>query len=119
MAKTMTKGDLSPARRELVELLQKINFGRIEGLAIHDGDPVLSPAVAVVRDIKFGGENGPRPEVGVGDFTLKAQVVDLFAHLDQMDKGIIRSLEVKHGLPFRMTVRETHEGSNQPNQRTR
>ena len=60
----------------------------------------------VVRDVKFGGENGPRPESGLHDFALKAQVRELLEHLDAIGTGTIRTLEVKHGLPFRMQVEE-------------
>ena len=40
------------------------------------------------------------------DFALKAQVRDLFDHFDALRTGTIRTLEVKHGLPFRMQVEE-------------
>jgi hypothetical protein len=101
-----TKAALSPARRQLVEMMQGINFGRIEALAVRGGDPILDPPPRVVREVKFGGENGPRPEVGIADFFLKAPVVELFEHLDRLGSGTIAVLEVKHGLPFRMLIAE-------------
>ena len=72
--------DLSARRAGLLELMQTINFGRIEGLAILDGDPVLDPPPRVIREVKFGGENGPRPELDDGNFLLKTQVIELFPH---------------------------------------
>lgn len=101
-----TKGDLSPSRMRLVELMQEINFGRIEGLRIVDGEPA-APPTRVVREVKFGGENGPRPERDASDFALKAQVVELFRSLDAIGDGTVDLLEVKHGLPFRMLVAES------------
>jgi hypothetical protein len=101
-----TKGALSPGRRWLVELMQQLNFGRIENLFVCGGDPVREPPPRVEREIKFGGENGPRPEAGAADFLLKGQVIELFEHLDQLADGEIAVLEVKHGLPFRMIVAE-------------
>jgi len=86
--------------------MQRINFGRIEGLSVRRGQPVLDPPPRVVREIKFGGENGPRPEATKQDFELKALVRDLFAHLEAMGNGVVRCIEIKHGLPFRMTVEE-------------
>lgn len=97
---------LSPQRKRLVREFQRVNFGRFERLAIHAGEPVLNPAPIIVRDIKFAGENGPRPELQVDDFILKAQVVELFGFFDRLQDGVIDSLEVKHGLPFRMLFRE-------------
>lgn len=106
MAFSVAKAGLPDRRRKVIELMQRINFGRIERLAIQEGDPVLDPHPVVVREHKFGGENGPRPEIGTADFLLKQQVVELFAFLDAMRNGVIDVLEVKHGLPFRVIVTE-------------
>ena len=101
-----SKSDLSPKGSRLVELMQDINFGRIEGLVIQGGQPVLDPPPRIVREIKFGGENGPRPEAAIEDFTLKAQVVELFRSFDELRVCVIEILEIKHGLPFRMMIGE-------------
>jgi hypothetical protein len=106
MSHCMMKAALSPARRRLLELLQQINFGRVEGLAVRDGQPVLTPSTRVIREVKFGGENGPRPELSANDFPLKAQAIELFTLLDQLRDGTIDVLEIKHGLPFRVFVAE-------------
>jgi hypothetical protein len=100
------KSTQSPSRARLIEWMQRIGFGTIEQLVIRQGEPVLDPPPKVVRDVKFGAENGPRPESDLNDFVLKAQVRDLFAQFDVMGNGTIRCLEVKHGLPFRMQVEE-------------
>ena len=78
------KSSLSEPRRWLVELMQRLGFGRIEGLRVRDGDPVLDPPPQVIREHKFGGENGPRPELAASDFALKAQVVELFREFDSL-----------------------------------
>jgi len=106
MSANPKKQNLSLAQQRLIELMQRINFGRIEGLSVRRGQPVLDPPPRVVREIKFGGENGPRPEATKQDFELKALVRDLFAHLEAMGNGVVRCIEIKHGLPFRMTVEE-------------
>jgi len=106
MGNVKNKVDLPPAGARLVELMQGINYGHIDGLAVRCGGPVLDPPPHVVREVKFGGENGPRPEAAKEDFALKAQVRDLFAQLEALGDGVIRCLEVKHGLPFKMTIEE-------------
>lgn len=106
MGPNRTKASLSPARRRLLELFQQVNFGRVEQLPVVNGEPQLDPPPRVVREIKFGGENGPRPELGASDFVLKSQVVELFRFFDQLGNGTIDAIEVKHGLPFRMIVTE-------------
>jgi hypothetical protein len=106
MALSVALSSLPPNRRELLHEMQRLNFGRFEGLVIRNGQPVISPRPAIVREHKFGGENGPRAEVGIEDFLLKQQVVELFAFFDQLSDGVIDVLEIKHGLPFRMIVTE-------------
>ena len=102
----MKKKELSDKKRQLLKLMQTINFGRIEGLTIRGGAPLLTPPPRVVREFKFGGENGQRPEATKHDFTLKMEVCELFAQLVAMGDGLVISLEIKHGLPFRMTIEE-------------
>jgi len=106
MTGTVTLACLPPAREHLVRLMQEIDFGVVEGLTVLDGEPVFNPRPRLVREVKFGGENGPRPEAARGDFALKAPVRELFAQMEAMGDGIIRCIEVKHGLPFKMTVEE-------------
>ena len=101
-----TKTALSGGRRWLLETMQCINFGRIENLSVRAGEPTLDPAPRIVRDIKLGGENGPRPELNREDFALKTQVAELFEHLNQVGDGSIATIEVKHGLPFRLVIEQ-------------
>ncbi|MBN2291559.1 MAG: hypothetical protein JXM70_03980 [Pirellulales bacterium] len=100
------KSSFPEPHRRLVELMQEINFGRIENMAIRNGQPVLSPPPRIVREVKFGAENGPRPEASIEEFVLRAKVVELFRYMDELQNGVIGILEIKHGLPFRMIFRE-------------
>jgi hypothetical protein len=95
-----TKRHLSPARRQLLTLLQRVNFGRVEHLEVRGGEPVLDPMPRVVREFKFGGENTPRPETRLADLPLKDQHVDLLELLDEIGDGVIPLLTCKHGTPF-------------------
>jgi hypothetical protein len=97
---------LPPARRRLLALLQQVNFGRLESLIVVNGQPVFDPPPRLVHEIKFGGENGPRQKLATADFVLKSQVVELMTFFDQLQNGTIDTLEVKHGLPFRMIFTE-------------
>ena len=106
MTDVVTVAALTPARRQLVEKMQEINYGQIERLDVRGGEPVFDPPPGLTRNVKFGAENGPRPESDLDDFVLKVQVRDLFHHLDTIGNGTIRSLEIKHGLPFMMRVEE-------------
>jgi len=107
MSGSATKASLSPARRRLLELMQKVNFGRIEGLAVRGGEPVFDPPPRVFREVKFRGENGPRRELHAGDFLLKSEVVGLLEELTRLRDGTVESIRIKHGVPFHLSVEET------------
>jgi len=97
---------LSPGRRRLVRLMQRMNFGSIEDLTVRDGEPFFDPAPRILRSWKPGAGASPRPELELTMFTLKAPVAALFAELEAVGVGMVRSLEVRHGLPARMLVEE-------------
>ena len=100
----MTKVELSAARSRLVEMMQQIGFGRVDDLVIRDGEPVFDPMPRIIRDIKLGADNVARPQPDFADFTLKSQVVELFEHLAELGNGTVQSIEVRHGLPFRLVI---------------
>ncbi len=98
------KRGLSGARRQLVELMQDVYFGRIEQLVVRHGEPVFDPSPRIVREIKIGGDNALDPERCGSDFLLKSQVRQFFLELLRVGDGLIERIEVKHGLPFRVIV---------------
>jgi hypothetical protein len=102
----LTKSSLSTPQKRLLETMQKMNFGRIENLSIRSGEPVLSPAPRVVKDVKLGAENGSRAELQSGDFALKREHIELFDNLRLLGNGTIECIEIKAGLPFRITVEQ-------------
>jgi len=102
-----SKSSLPPDRQRLLEIMQALNFGTIESLAVAGGELVLKPPPKVTREVKFGAENGARPESSLGDFALKAQVRELFDAISEIGDGVIERIEVRHGLPFRMIVAES------------
>jgi len=104
MNELTTKSSLSEPKRRLVELMQRLNFGRIEGLQVRAGEPVFAPAPRVIRKLKIGGENGPRPEVDYHDFWLKHQTIELLEAIASVGEGQVLAIEVKHGLPFSVEI---------------
>jgi hypothetical protein len=82
--------------------MQELDFGTIEALVVHDGLPVFEPQPRITCDRRCGGANGNRPEVGLDDFVLKEEVLDLIRELAEMGESIVTRIEVKHGLPFRV-----------------
>jgi hypothetical protein len=102
----LNKSSISLQRQFLIETLQRINFGRLDHLRFKAGEPTLDESTRIVREYKFAGENGGRAEAAKVDFALKKQVIELFRYFDDRGDGVIETLEVKHGLPFRVVVIE-------------
>lgn len=98
------KSSLSIPEQRLIELFQELNFGRLEGLRIHRGQPVFEPSPRVVQTLKMGGSNGPREEAGLPDFWLKQPLVDLLATIREIADGEILVIDIKNGLPFTVEI---------------
>ena len=103
----LTKSSLSLPKKRLIETMQRVNYGRIEGLVIRSGEPAFDPPPRVVKDVKLGAaDNGARPELEAADFALKREHIELFENLRRVDDGMIECIEIKSGLPFRLMVEE-------------
>ena len=97
--------DLLPSERVFLAAIQQVGFGRFEYLQIRQGDLVLDPWPVAVRDVKFGVEpSGPDSCESRAEFDLKRQVADFFEYTRGVDAGEIRTLEIRHGLPFSMEI---------------
>jgi hypothetical protein len=102
-----TKSSLSAPQKRLLETMQRLNFGRVENLAVFQGEPRFDPAPRLIQDVKLGGgENGPRAECTRDDFALKSQVVEMFDHLSRLGDGSVAVIHVAHGLPCRLTIEQ-------------
>jgi hypothetical protein len=95
----------NPARQKLLRILQENPFSRIENLAVINGQPQFDPNTKIIAEHKFGTNDGPRRETELADFVLKKEHVELFRQFDAIGSGVILTLEVRGGLPFRM-IRE-------------
>lgn len=103
MSTTRNAACTSAPRHQLVELISSIGFGRIENLPVRDGEPVLIPPPRVVRERLLGARERA-PDCRRDTHELKGQVRELFAELEQLGDGIVTCLEIRHGLPFKLTI---------------
>ncbi len=104
MPNVVTMAALTPARKRLVELMQEINYGRIKGLHVQNGEPIFDPPPTVLRLFLFGKDNGPNESRGNDGFALKRKVAELFEVFDRERSLSIQELMIDNGLPIRMTV---------------
>lgn len=97
--------ELRPSERAFVTALRKLGYGRFESLQIRSGELVLEPWPRSIRAVKFASRTA-QPEPSSEEFELKKQVAEFFGYVRGVEAGEIRSLEVRDGLPFSMTIEE-------------
>ena len=95
--------DLLASERRFLDAMRSLSFGRFEFLQIREGELALDPWPTTVRDVKFAAQEN-QPHTTAKEFALKEQVVELFEYIRSVGAGEIRTLEVRHGLPFSMEI---------------
>jgi len=104
MGRPTSTRDLTPAERPFIHAMNDVWFGRFEFLRIEHGELVLDPWPATVRAVKFGSGDAATRKPVSDDFELKSQVAEFFEYVRAVSAGEIRTLEIRHGLPFSMEV---------------
>ena len=104
MNRVLATSDLRSSERTFVAAIQRLGFGRFEFLRIKNSELVLDPWPTMVRGVKFGSEEQTTSHTPPEEFRLKRQVIELFEYVREVDTGEIRTLEIRHGLPFSMEV---------------
>lgn len=94
----VSSATLSPARRELLAIFQRVGYGRIEYLIVRAGEPVVDPAPRVVPEFRFTDDED-RPVVRPAVFTLKVRHLNFFRALDRVRDGVL-VVRFRDGLPF-------------------
>jgi hypothetical protein len=92
----------SAKRKYLLRLMQENPYCQIEKLTVVDGQPQFEPTTKVIVEHKFGANDCQRREAELADFVLKKEHLDLLRQFDEIGSGVILTLEVRGGLPFRM-----------------
>jgi hypothetical protein len=103
MTAPVTIQDLLASEVTFIAAMQQLGFGIFEYLQIRSGELVLIPAPVSVRHVKFGTPMTTGKTAG-GTSELRQQIVEFFAYVREVGAGEIRTLEIRHGLPFSMEV---------------
>jgi hypothetical protein len=103
LSKPTRLSDLSSARQTLVRLCQDVNFGQILDLKVGNAEPIWNPGPTILSEVRLDIEEAPRPEGGLPDFKLSSEIQRLMCQLDQLKDGRIEKIEVRGGVPRRLT----------------
>jgi hypothetical protein len=103
----MTAGSLTPAQHRVQEIIIRLGFGIVRGLAIRDGQPCFGRQPRIVQSVKLGSNPEPTRHAGDND-TLKKAFSDLFQHLGKLRDCMV-DIEVQRGLPFKLIVERSCE----------
>jgi len=103
--------EVSAARQAFIRRCQRLLFGTIRGLEVHDCEPAFGPKTETLRDLKLDGDEAPRPEQDLSDFVLGAEIRRFFSMLDAFGDGTIEHVEVRAGIPRRIVFKVTKSAS--------
>jgi hypothetical protein len=105
MDKPLRFSELSTPRKSLIRLCQSTNYRHIQDLVIRDQEPVLTSCPPLVlADIRLDVEDRRRDEIALPDFVLCAEFHRLLALLDEIKDGKISRIEIRAGVPRRLTL---------------
>ena len=68
---------------------------------MRDSEPVFSPPPVIAVDVKLDADEGPRPEVDLADFVLRAEWCRLMDLIDEFQTATIERIEIRVGIPRR------------------
>ena len=103
----MNRRSLHPFQLELLNLIEALQFGRIEGLHIRGRKPWFDPAPNIVQEIKLCSDAESSAQ-RCANPKLKDEFARLFEELDRLGDGVA-DIEVRHGIPFRLAVIRSRE----------
>lgn len=95
---------LSPKWQALVRRMQRLNFGYLHNLSVVDEEPEMLGEFVSSACYRFPGENGPRPEFQLKDFTLPGELLEFINTLKSLSPIQVFKVQICRGLPVQMEV---------------
>lgn len=104
----LTKSSLAPGQCRLVEVINALGFGSIEGLLIRDGMPCYEQEPRIVQSVKLAPGPDRQPDRSGADLTLKKEFENLFDELTRLRDGLV-DIEVRHSIPTRLVLERSYK----------
>lgn len=93
------------AERELIRLIRQTQFGCISNIKLSAGQPVFDGNTSVSIEFKLSGLEPTKEVLSEQDYLGKPQVRTLFERFRTLGNGTIECIDVRDGLPFKMTIK--------------
>ena len=104
MNKIWYKSSLSAAQATLVDLMQRLFFGKIENLKGFWRPTGIGPRATRNPNNQAGLQKPQQTSPVSRDFELKSEVVDLLETIMRSEDASELSVEIRHGLPTSIDV---------------
>ena len=95
---------ITNAQRDFARLVRETRFGSIERIRLNGGQPIIDTNLEVRVEFRLSGVEPPREVITDNDYLERPQVRAMFERFEQVQDGIVECLDVRDGLPFKMTV---------------
>ena len=95
----MTLKELPEGDRDLLSLMQSVDYGRLENLAVHGGHAVVTKDSRKIRTHKIGAVNNPHGIGPCGDYLLSEKQIEFLAAVRGITDGVINQIQIQAGLP--------------------
>ena len=95
---------VSPQLRLFLKFIRRLHFGRIEGVVVRSGVPLETPAPRFFCERKIGIVLPTVTDTDFDSYCRNPAVSSFITYVYELGDGVISSLEVQHGLPFKIQI---------------
>lgn len=97
---------ITNAKPTITSIICGMRYGRIENFRVVQGAPMVDTETQICIEYKLSGVEQPLEVITEREFLNKPQVRAMLDKFRMVGDGIIECLDVRDGLPCKMTVRK-------------
>jgi hypothetical protein len=102
-----TSMQITDTERTFAGLVRETRFGTIEHIRLSGGRPIIDANTEVATEYRLSGTEPPKEVMTDDEYLMRPQVRAMFERFRLVQDGIIKSLDIRDGLPFKMIVRRS------------
>jgi len=91
--------------RAFAKLVHETRFGSIRDFRLSEGRPVIDDSTQISVEYKLSGLESGEEVMDIDTFLERPQVRTMLAKFQQVGNGVVECLDVRDGLPFKMSVK--------------